>query len=119
MTPEIGQLCLILALCVAAIQSVLPVAGAQFGNPAWIAVARPAAVTQLLFVALAFICYGLFFDSSRASLPTVTCRRTVRFAPMKYWRSMTKNICRPKWHGCSRNGGTRLAAVLLPSKNSP
>ncbi len=61
MTPEIGQLCLILALCVAAIQSVLPVAGAQFGNPAWIAVARPAAVTQLLFVALAFICLSWAF----------------------------------------------------------
>ncbi|MCZ6516184.1 MAG: heme lyase CcmF/NrfE family subunit [Gammaproteobacteria bacterium] len=61
MTPEIGQLCLILALCVAAIQSVLPVAGAQFGNPAWIAVARPAAVTQLLFIALAFICLSWAF----------------------------------------------------------
>ncbi len=61
MTPEIGQLCLILALCVAAVQSVLPVAGAQFGNPAWIAVARPAAVTQLLFIALAFICLSWAF----------------------------------------------------------
>ena len=61
MTPEIGQLCLILALCVAAVQSVLPVAGAQFGNPAWIAVARPAAVTQLLFIALAFVCLSWAF----------------------------------------------------------
>jgi cytochrome c-type biogenesis protein CcmF len=43
MTPEIGQLCLILALFIAAIQSVLPVVGAQTGNSAWIGVARPAA----------------------------------------------------------------------------
>ena len=61
MTPEIGQLCLILALCIAAIQSVLPVAGAQTGNSAWIGVARPAAITQLLFVALAFVCLSWAF----------------------------------------------------------
>ena len=61
MTPEIGQLCLVLALCIAAIQSVLPVAGAQTGNTAWIGVARPAAITQLLFVALAFVCLSWAF----------------------------------------------------------
>ncbi len=61
MTPEIGQLCLILALFIAAIQSVLPVVGAQTGNSAWIGVARPAAVTQLLFVALAFVCLSWAF----------------------------------------------------------
>jgi cytochrome c-type biogenesis protein CcmF len=61
MTPEIGQLCLVLALCIAAIQSVLPVVGAQTGNSAWIGVARPAAITQLLFVALAFVCLSWAF----------------------------------------------------------
>ena len=61
MTPEIGQLCLVLALCIAAIQSVLPLAGAQTANTAWISIARPAAITQLLFVALAFICLSWAF----------------------------------------------------------
>ena len=61
MTPEIGQLCLVLALCIAAIQFVLPVAGAQTGNTAWISIARPAAITQLLFVALAFVCLSWAF----------------------------------------------------------
>ena len=43
MLPELGQVLLVLALLVALLQSVLPLAGAQRGNAAWMAVARPAA----------------------------------------------------------------------------
>jgi cytochrome c-type biogenesis protein CcmF len=52
--PELGQLALILAMLVAALQAVLPLAGAQRGRVAWMAVARPAAYLQLALVALAF-----------------------------------------------------------------
>jgi cytochrome c-type biogenesis protein CcmF len=52
--PELGQLALILAMLVAALQAVLPLAGAQRGRAAWMAVARPAAYLQLALVALAF-----------------------------------------------------------------
>ncbi len=54
MTPELGQLALILALLLAAAQGVLPILGAWRGNGALMAVARPAAFGQALFVALAF-----------------------------------------------------------------
>ncbi len=54
MIPELGQLCLIIALCLALIQSVLPMIGAQTGNNALIAVAKPTAHGQLLFLLLAF-----------------------------------------------------------------
>ncbi|HWI23854.1 MAG TPA: heme lyase CcmF/NrfE family subunit [Lysobacter sp.] len=54
MLPELGQLALILAMLVAALQAVLPLAGAQRGRVAWMAVARPAAYLQLALVALAF-----------------------------------------------------------------
>ena len=56
MIPEIGQFALILALCIAIVQSVLPLAGASFGIQRWVAIAKPAALGQLLFVAIAYVC---------------------------------------------------------------
>jgi cytochrome c-type biogenesis protein CcmF len=54
MLPEIGQVALALALLVSLLQAALPLAGAQRGNAAWMAVARPAAYMQLVLVALAY-----------------------------------------------------------------
>lgn len=54
MLPELGNLLLILALLVALAQAVVPLAGARRGEAAWMAVARPAAWTQLALVAAAF-----------------------------------------------------------------
>ena len=54
MTPELGQLALILALLLALAQGVLPMVGAWRGNRALMAVARPAAAGQAVFVAIAF-----------------------------------------------------------------
>ncbi len=54
MLPELGQVLLILALLVALLQAVLPLAGAQRGHVAWMEVARPAAMAQLLLVGGAF-----------------------------------------------------------------
>ena len=56
MTPEIGQLALLLALAVALVQGSLPIAGAARGRADWMALARPAAQTQCLLVMLAFAC---------------------------------------------------------------
>jgi cytochrome c-type biogenesis protein CcmF len=52
--PELGQLALVLALLVAALQAALPLLGAHRGLAPWMAVARPAAYAQLLLVASAF-----------------------------------------------------------------
>jgi len=54
MLPELGQILLILALLVALLQAVLPLAGAQRGLTAWMSVARPAALAQLVLVGGAF-----------------------------------------------------------------
>ncbi len=54
MLPELGQLALVLGLLVCVLQAVLPLAGAQRGNAAWMAVARPAAYLQLLLVLAAY-----------------------------------------------------------------
>src|SRR5579872_4594780 len=54
MINEIGHFALVLALCVAVIQSTLPLVGAARGDGALVALARPAAVAQFLFIATAF-----------------------------------------------------------------
>ena len=54
MLPELGQIALILAMLVAALQALLPMLGAQRGIAPLMAIARPAAFLQLALVALAF-----------------------------------------------------------------
>jgi len=54
MIPELGHFALILALCVAVLQFVVPMAGAATRRLSWMAVARPAAQVQCVLVALAF-----------------------------------------------------------------
>ncbi len=54
MIPEIGHFALIIALCLALTQAALPLAGAQFGIPAWMGVARPVARGQFVFLVIAF-----------------------------------------------------------------
>ena len=56
MIPEIGQFALIIALCIAIVQSVFPIAGAALGVQRWIALARPTALAQFLFVGIAYAC---------------------------------------------------------------
>src|SRR5580692_6150084 len=50
---EIGHVALILALCVALLQSTVPLAGAARGNAAWMAIGRNTALVQFGLVALA------------------------------------------------------------------
>ena len=62
MIPEIGQFALILAFCVALVQAVFPLAGTFARNPAWLALARPAAGLQFALLALAFAWYLAIFS---------------------------------------------------------
>src|SRR5438445_9957657 len=71
MIPELGQFALALALAVALLQAVLPIAGAANGNAAWIAVARPAAQAQALLVAFAFGCLTYAFVNNDFSVAYV------------------------------------------------
>jgi cytochrome c-type biogenesis protein CcmF len=54
--PELGQFALILALLLAVVQGTFPLAGAARGVREWMALAKPAAQGQFLFVAIAFGC---------------------------------------------------------------
>ncbi len=53
---ELGHFSLILALAMALAQAVLPLVGAQQNRAAWMAVARPAARAQCLFLVVAYAC---------------------------------------------------------------
>ena len=54
MLPELGQICLILSLLIAALLAVIPLLGAHKNNSALMQTARPLAHAQLLFIVLAF-----------------------------------------------------------------
>jgi cytochrome c-type biogenesis protein CcmF len=71
MIPEIGQFALILALAVGLVLAVLPQIGAARGIPQLIAVAKPAAQVQFLFVLIAFGCLGYSFINNDFSVLNV------------------------------------------------
>ena len=61
MIPEIGHYALILALCVALVQGVLPIYGAAVGNSSLMSVAVPAARSLFFLVLIAFGCLAYAF----------------------------------------------------------
>src|SRR5437588_11384151 len=71
MIPEIGQFALILALMIAIVLAILPQVGAARGIPQLIAIARPAAQAQFLFVLIAFGCLGYLFITNDFSVLNV------------------------------------------------
>ena len=82
MIPEIGHFALILALGLGLCQAVLPLVGAHRNDAAMMAVARPAAIGQFVFVAISFACLTWSFvqsdfsvlyvaNHSQLALPTV------------------------------------------------
>ena len=61
MIPELGHFALILALAVALVQAVLPLAGSYLNHPAWLALARPAAGLQWGLMVMSFGCLAASF----------------------------------------------------------
>ena len=71
MIPEFGQFCLVLALLLALVQGVFPLIGAQRGIGAWVALARPVAQGQAVFVSIAFAALAWCFLSQDFSVLNV------------------------------------------------
>ena len=61
MIPEIGHFALILTLCLALVQASVPLAGATLGRVKWMAMARPLAYAQCLFIVISFACLTYSF----------------------------------------------------------
>ncbi|RPJ47083.1 MAG: heme lyase CcmF/NrfE family subunit [Betaproteobacteria bacterium] len=83
MIPELGQIALMLALCLALAQGILPLAGAANGNTSWIALARPLARSQFLCVALAFVFLGYSFIVNDFSVLNVATNSNSKL-PLQY-----------------------------------
>jgi cytochrome c-type biogenesis protein CcmF len=71
MIPELGHFALTLALGMALIQAVLPLAGAALARPAWMALARPAAAGQMVFVTIALLALSWSFYANDFSVAYV------------------------------------------------
>ena len=61
MIPELGQYSLILALCLAALLAVVPLAGTYTKNMLWVSFARPLATGMFAFLMVSLICLGYAF----------------------------------------------------------
>jgi cytochrome c-type biogenesis protein CcmF len=61
MIPEIGQFALIIALWLALLQGILPIVGAARSSAVLMGIARPLAVGQFVFIAIAFGCLTAAF----------------------------------------------------------
>jgi len=83
MAPELGNFALILTLCIALVQGVLPLVGAARGNAAWMGVARPAAQGQFLFIAFAFACLTYAFVTNDFSVKYVA-QHSNSLLPLEY-----------------------------------
>jgi cytochrome c-type biogenesis protein CcmF len=83
MIPEIGQIALILALMLALTQATLPLIGAARGIPQLIALARPTAQAQFIFVAIAFCCLAYSFINNDFSVLNVATNSNSQL-PLQY-----------------------------------
>ena len=68
MIPEFGHYALILALCIALIQGVLPLVGAHYGRRELLVLARPAAQTVFMLLATAFVILAWSFYTNDFSV---------------------------------------------------
>jgi cytochrome c-type biogenesis protein CcmF len=83
MLGELGSFCLILALCVAIVQSILPLAGTYWNRQSWMIFSRSAAYTQWLLVAISYGILTYAFYLNDFSIEYVT--RTSNLAqPLVY-----------------------------------
>ncbi|WP_422474642.1 heme lyase CcmF/NrfE family subunit [Endozoicomonas sp. ALB032] len=71
MNPELGLFALILATCLALLQSIIPLAGSYNGRLNWMATGKTLATGQFVFVLLSFMCLVVAFLSDDFSVQYV------------------------------------------------
>jgi cytochrome c-type biogenesis protein CcmF len=98
MIPELGHFALILALLLAAVQTVLPITGAARGVREWTAVARPAAYGQFFFVLFAWGCLVWSFVTSDFTVVNV---------------ATNSNTLLPVWYKVAASWGSHEGSLLL------
>jgi cytochrome c-type biogenesis protein CcmF len=81
MLPEIGQFALILALMLALVQATLPLIGAAKGIPQLVALARPVAQAQFIFVTVAISILAYSFITNDFSVLNVATNSNSQLPP--------------------------------------
>jgi len=98
MTPELGHLSLILALCFAAMLSMVPLAGTFLQRSMWMKLAVPLCWGQFFFVLLSFLLLMLAFLSNDFSVSYVVSHSNTKL---------------PWWYRLSAVWGAHEGSVLL------
>lgn len=98
MIPEIGHFALIIALFIAFVQSIAPLYGATVKDRTLMAMARPAAYAQALFVTFSLLCLVMVFINNDY---------TVKYA------AATSNSYLPIWYKVSAVWGGHEGSLLL------
>lgn len=83
MSPELGLMALILAFCMAALQSVIPLIGSYTGKLRWMAMGRTLAFGQFAFVLFSFVCLIYAFVSDDFSVAYVATNSNT-ILPLQY-----------------------------------
>ncbi len=68
MIPEVGHFALIIALCLALVQTIVPILGVYTHTSQWITVAKPAARGHFLFLIISYVCLTYSFVNSDFSV---------------------------------------------------
>ena len=98
MIPEIGNFAIVMAMVLALVQAVVPLAGATLGNARWMAVARPGAYGQFGFLLLAFVILAYCFVSNDFTVAYV---------------ANNSNTLLPVWYKISAVWGGHEGSLLL------
>src|SRR5690606_13662857 len=72
MIPELGNFAVMMALCLAVLQTVIPLAGTVTGNQLWMSLCRPLSSGIWVFMVLAFACLAYAFLHDDFSVAYVT-----------------------------------------------
>lgn len=83
MLPELGHFALVLALCLAITQSVIPMIGAARAHVRWMSLAKSCAYGQLFFIGFAFFVLAYSFVVNDFSIAYVTANSN-RYLPGMY-----------------------------------
>ena len=122
MIPELGHFALVVALFIGLALATLPVIGASRGDLSWMQLARPAAQSQFLFVALAFVALMSSFVNNDFSVVNVATNSNSEL-PLPYrmaatWGSHEGSMLLwvfmlAGWAGVVSTLGRRLPADML------
>ena len=120
MIPEIGQISLALALCLALALGVFPLVGAHTGNSRWMEVARPCSLGMLAFTALAFAMLAVSFFRHDFSVQYVAMHSNLKLPAMyrfaAVWSAHEGSLVLWQLILCAWTAAVALASRSLPQR---